>query len=166
MNPPVVKVLKHLLTFKVASPSAILYISQHFLGIAVSLMVSISGIRGIVGSSFTPETIVRYTSAFAEYCNRGKIIIGRDGRITGKPIANIVSSTLLSMGCDVIAIGVCPTPTIQLAVEQSRAAGGISITASHNPPQFNGFKIKAGRTAGDQLDVQRRLVGLTVRDDA
>lgn len=104
-------------------------------------MVSISGIRGIVGSSLTPETIVKYTSAFAEYCNRGRIIIGRDGRITGKPIANIVSSTLLSMGCDVTAIGVCPTPTIQLAVEQSEAAGGISITASHNPLIWNGLKF-------------------------
>ena len=104
-------------------------------------MVSISGIRGIVGSSLIPETIVKYTSAFAEYCKRGRIVIGRDGRITGKPIAHIVSSTLLSMGCDVVAIGTCPTPTIQLAVERSKAAGGISITASHNPLIWNGLKF-------------------------
>ena len=130
-----------MITFKVASPRVILYISRHFLGIIVSLMVSISGIRGIVGSSLTPETIVKYSSAFAEYCHRGKIIIGRDGRITGKPIGNIVSSTLLSMGCNVVAIGICPTPTIQLAVERSGAAGGISVTASHNPLNWNGLKF-------------------------
>jgi len=129
------------ITFKVASPPLIVYIPRHFLRAIVSLMVSISGVRGIVGSSFTPETIVKYTSAFAEHCNRGRIIIGRDGRITGKPIAHIVSSTLLSMGCDVTAVGVCSTPTVQLAVERSRAAGGISITASHNALIWNGLKF-------------------------
>lgn len=105
------------------------------------LMVSISGIRGIVGSGFTPEVVVRYASAFAEYCNHGRIVIGRDGRITGKPFAHLVSSTLLAMGCDVTAIGVCPTPTVQLAVEKRKAAGGISITASHNPIIWNGMKF-------------------------
>lgn len=104
-------------------------------------MVSISGIRGIVGSSLTPETLVKYTSAYAEFCNRGRIVLGRDGRITGKPIGHIVSSTLLSMGCNVTAIGICPTPTVQLAVERARAAGGISITASHNPLIWNGLKF-------------------------
>lgn len=107
----------------------------------MSLMVSISGVRGIVGSSLTPDIIVQYTSAFAEYCSKGTIVIGRDGRITGKPIAHIVSSTLISMGCDVVAIGVCPTPTVQLAVEKVKAAGGISITASHNPIAWNGLKF-------------------------
>mgnify|MGYP003341113765 CR=1 FL=1 len=96
-------------------------------------MVSISGIRGVVGESLTPEVIVKYSAAFAEYCDRGKIVIGRDGRVTGRIIGNIFASTLLSMGCDVVALGVAPTPTIQIAVEQLHAAGGISITASHNP---------------------------------
>lgn len=106
-------------------------------------MVSISGIRGIVGSSLTPDVVVKYASAYAEYCNRGTIVIGRDGRITGGSIAHIVSSTLLQMGCNVVALGVCPTPTVQLAVEEKRAAGGISITASHNPIQWNGLKFLA-----------------------
>ena len=105
------------------------------------LMISISGIRGVVGESLTPGTIVKYSSAFAEYCARGPVVIGRDGRITGKIIGNMVSSTLLSMGCDVIALGVVPTPTVQIAVEQLRAAGGISITASHNPIEWNGLKF-------------------------
>jgi phosphomannomutase len=107
----------------------------------MSLMVSISGIRGIVGESLTPETIVKYAAAFAEYCNRGTIIMGRDGRVTGKSIGHIVSSTLLQMGCDVVGIGVCPTPTVQLAVQLRKAAGGICITASHNPMEWNGLKF-------------------------
>ena len=107
----------------------------------MSLMVSISGIRGIVGTSLTPETVVKYAAAFAEYCNRGTIVLGRDGRITGKSIGHIASSTLLQMGCDVISIGVCPTPTVQLAVQSKKAAGGICITASHNPMEWNGLKF-------------------------
>ncbi len=104
-------------------------------------MISISGIRGIVGESLTPEVIVKYASAFAEYSKFGTIIIGRDGRITGQPISNIVSSTLLQMGCNVIDLGVCPTPTVGLAVERYKAAGGIAVTASHNPMIWNGLKF-------------------------
>jgi len=104
-------------------------------------MVSISGIRGVVGEDITPEVIVKYASAFAEYCRLGKIVIGRDGRSTGKTIANLTSSTLLSMGSDVVALGIAPTPTIAIAVAQLHAAGGISITASHNPMQWNGLKF-------------------------
>lgn len=114
----------------------------------MSLMVSISGIRGIVGESLTPEIVVKYAAAFGEYCKHvnakhREVVIGRDGRITGKIIANIVSSTLLSAGVNVRALGVCPTPTVALAVEQLGAAGGISITASHNPMAWNGLKFFA-----------------------
>jgi phosphomannomutase len=107
----------------------------------MSLMVSISGVRGIVGESLTPEVAVRYAAAFAEYSGRGTIVLGRDGRITGGPIANIISSTLLSMGCDVIALGVVPTPTVGWTVAQKNASGGISVTASHNPMPWNGMKF-------------------------
>jgi len=100
-------------------------------------MVSISGIRGVVGETLTPETIVKYASAYALYCNRGHVIIGRDGRITGKNVLDIVASTLLQMGCDVTDLGICPTPTVALAIEKLKAAGGISITASHNPMKWN-----------------------------
>lgn len=109
----------------------------------MSLISSISGVRGIIGSSLTPDVIVRYAAAFAEYCGRRPIVLGRDGRVTGKPIGNIVASTLLSAGCDVVALGVCPTPTIQIAVEKLKSAGGISITASHNPIEWNGLKFLA-----------------------
>ena len=107
----------------------------------MALMVSISGIRGVVGETLTPETIVKYTSAYAEFCNRGHIIVGRDGRITGKNILDIVISTLRQMGCNVTDLGICPTPTVALAVEKLKAAGGISITASHNPMIWNGLKF-------------------------
>lgn len=114
----------------------------------MSLIVSISGIRGIFGEGLNPENIIHYTKTFSEYCKirkkngeKIKIIIGRDGRITGKIIANIVSSTLISLGCDVVAIGVCPTPTVAIAVKNLDADGGISITASHNPIEWNGLKF-------------------------
>jgi phosphomannomutase len=107
----------------------------------MSLMVSISGVRGIVGESLTPDVIVRFASAFAEYVGKGMIVLGRDGRSTGKTLANVASSTLLAMGRDVTAIGICPTPTVQLAVEKSDAVGGIMITASHNPVEWNGLKF-------------------------
>lgn len=109
----------------------------------MSLMVSISGIRGIVGESLTPEVILKYAAAFAEYSKNGRIIIGRDGRITGHSIAQLVISTLLQSGCDVIDLGICPTPTVGLAVERLKAAGGIAITASHNPMIWNGLKFIA-----------------------
>lgn len=125
-------------------------------------MVSISGIRGIVGSSLTPEVIVKYAAAYAEYCKRGTIVIGRDGRITGKSIAHIVSSTLLQMGCEVIALGICPTPTVQLAVEKKKAAGGISITASHNPMEWNGLKFLA--PTGLFLDAEENKAFWSIAD--
>jgi phosphomannomutase len=114
----------------------------------MSLMVSISGIRGIIGESLTPEVAVRYASAYAEYCKRKHpenmiVVIGRDGRITGKSLTHLISSTLLASGVHVRAIGVCPTPTVALAVEKGGYAGGISVTASHNPMQWNGLKFFA-----------------------
>jgi phosphomannomutase len=105
------------------------------------LMVSISGVRGILGESLTPEVVVRYAAAFSDYTGRGRVVMGRDGRATGRLIGQLVSSTLLAAGCDVVALGVVPTPTICLAVEKLRAAGGISITASHNPMEWNGLKF-------------------------
>jgi phosphomannomutase len=109
----------------------------------MALMVSISGIRGVVGETLTPETIVKYASAYAEFCNRGQIVIGRDGRITGKNVLDIVVSTLRQMGCNVTDLGICPTPTVALAVEKLKTSGGISITASHNPMMWNGLKFFA-----------------------
>lgn len=104
-------------------------------------MESISGVRGIVGTSLTPEVIVRYANAFAEFCDKKPIVVGRDGRITGKILTNILVSALLAKGCDVRAIGICPTPTVALETEHSDAQGGIIVTASHNPIEWNGLKF-------------------------
>ncbi|MCI0715900.1 MAG: phosphoglucosamine mutase [Chlorobi bacterium] len=104
-------------------------------------IISISGIRGIFGESLTPEHIVKFTTAFASYIGRKRVVIGRDGRLNGDLIEKIVESTLLFNGCEVINIGIAPTPAITFAVESLKAQGGISITASHNPQQWNGMKF-------------------------
>ncbi len=105
------------------------------------LMVSISGLRGEIGSTLTPEIIVRYTQAFAKFVKGGKVVLGRDSRVSGPFIADLVHGTLVASGCQVIDIGIVPTPTVQLEVEHHQAAGGIAITASHNPIQWNGLKF-------------------------
>ncbi len=106
-----------------------------------TLMVSVSGIRGIIGDGLDPAIIVKYTSAYADFCGGGKIVIGRDGRITGRMVYNLVAGTLMAKGFDVIDIGVCPTPTVLYNVKLLNAAGGISISASHNPNEWNALKL-------------------------
>jgi phosphomannomutase len=108
---------------------------------ASPLMKSVSGIRGIVGGSFDPDLIVRVGSAFAEHVKRGKVVVGRDSRPTGEIIAQCLESVLALAGCDVVDIGIVPTPTVQLAVEELHAAGGVVISASHNPIEWNAFKL-------------------------
>ena len=116
----------------------------------MTLIKSISGIRGTiggaVGDSFTPIDIVRFTSAYAKFIflqgnDSKKIVIGRDARISGLFVSNIVSGTLMGCGFDVIDIGLSTTPTVEVAVEKEKAAGGIILTASHNPKQWNALKL-------------------------
>jgi len=106
-----------------------------------TLMVSVSGIRGIIGDGLDPQTIVKYTSAFAEFCGKGKIVLGSDGRISGEMVKNIVAGTLIAKGNDVIDIGICPTPTVLFNVRKLKAVGGIQISASHNPNEWNALKL-------------------------
>ncbi len=106
-----------------------------------TLMVSVSGIRGIIGDGLDPEVIVKYIKAYSKFVGRGKIVIGSDGRITGDLVRNIVSGTLTACGNDVYDIGVCPTPTVLLNVKKLEAVGGISISASHNPNEWNALKL-------------------------
>ncbi len=106
-----------------------------------TLMFSISGLRGIVGNGLDPESIVKYTSAFADFTGKGKIIVGRDSRISGEMVRNICVGTLLAKGLDVIDIGICPTPTVQYTVKSEKASGGIAISASHNPNEWNALKL-------------------------
>ncbi len=106
-----------------------------------TLMVSISGVRGIVGDGLDPNVIVNFTSAFADFVGRGKIIVGRDARITGEMVNSIVTATLNAKGIDVLDIGICPTPTVQYTVKTLNAQGGIAISASHNPNEWNALKL-------------------------
>ena len=106
-----------------------------------NLMASVSGVRGIVGEGLTPETLVKYVSAFGQKNSGGKIVVGGDPRVSNKFIRPLVKSTLMACGCDVVDIGITPTPTVQIMTEKLRASGGIAITASHNPIQWNGLKF-------------------------
>jgi phosphomannomutase len=106
-----------------------------------SLKISISGVRGIVGDSLTPELLTRFSQAFGTYRNSGAIVVGRDTRTSGEMVRQAVVAGLMSAGCRIVDAGVCPTPTVQLLVRRLGAAGGIAITASHNPPEWNALKF-------------------------
>jgi phosphomannomutase len=106
-----------------------------------TLKISISGVRGVIGESLTPALLTRFAQAFGTYVGLGTIVIGRDPRTSGEMVKQAVISGLLSSGCRVIDIGMCPVPTIQLLVRHHRAHGGIAITASHNPAEWNALKF-------------------------
>jgi phosphomannomutase len=128
-------------------------------------IVSISGIRGIFGESLYPENIIKYTKAFAAYTKNKKIVIGRDGRLNGDIIEKIVESTLLFCGCEVVNLGVAPTPTVTLAVESLKAAGGIIITASHNPQEWNGMKFVNGKGIFLDADENKEFQAFAEKDN-
>jgi len=104
-------------------------------------MVSISGVRGEVGSTLSPQVVQNYVMAFAAYLKGGKVVLGRDSRVSGPFINDVVKGCLAASGCEVIDIGIVPTPTVEMEIEHNKAAGGIAITASHNPVQWNGLKF-------------------------
>lgn len=106
-----------------------------------TLMVSVSGIRGIYGDSLTPEVILKYVSAFAAYCKGSTIVLGRDSRKTGASLSDMIKGILAASGYRVIDCGIVPTPTVLLMVEKLHADGGIIITASHNPVEWNALKL-------------------------
>ncbi len=117
----------------------------------MTLIKSISGIRGTIGDrpgeGLTPMDIVRFTSAYATFIRRttpvqtNRIVVGRDARVSGEMVKNIVCGTLMGMGFDVVNIGLASTPTTELAVTMEQACGGIILTASHNPQQWNALKL-------------------------
>jgi phosphomannomutase len=106
-----------------------------------TLKISISGVRGVVGQSLTPTLLTRFAEAFGTHTGSGTIVIGRDPRTSGEMVKHAVVAGLLSTGSRVIDIGVCPVPTVQLQVRHRRAQGGIAITASHNPAEWNALKF-------------------------
>lgn len=106
-----------------------------------TLKISISGVRGVVGQSLTPTLLTRFAQAFGTHTGLGTIVIGRDPRTSGEMVKNAVVAGILSTGNRVIDIGMCPVPTVQLQVRHRRAQGGIAITASHNPAEWNALKF-------------------------
>ena len=118
-----------------------------------TLMISVSGIRGLVGIDLTPEMVARWAAAFGVWAKtvkgdggRGKgkvarVVLGRDARTSGPMFAMAATAGLQSVGCSVVDVGLVATPTVQLAVEHHRAAGGIMLTASHNPIEWNALKF-------------------------
>jgi phosphomannomutase len=134
-------------------------------------MISVSGVRGIFGESLTPAIAQKYASHFGIYCDRGKIIVGRDSRTSGTEMFQAVSAGLMSVGCNVVDLGIVSTPTVLLAVENSDASGGIAITASHNPAEWNAMKFVGEngmflfpREAQKFIDSLNEPIGLTDSD--
>lgn len=114
----------------------------------MALIKSISGIRGTiggnVGENLTPIDIVKFTAAFAGILKQEenkKVVIGRDGRMSGKMVSDLCANTLIACGFDVIDLGLTTTPTVELAVKGEKAVGGIILTASHNPKEWNALKL-------------------------
>ncbi len=106
-----------------------------------TLMVGVAGVRGLVGTDLTPEVVARWAAAFGTWAKAGKVVLGRDARTSGPMFARAATAGLMSVGCRVIDVGLVPTPTVQLAVEHHRAAGGIVLSASHNPIEWNALKF-------------------------
>ncbi|MBQ8463739.1 MAG: phosphoglucosamine mutase [Prevotella sp.] len=129
----------------------------------MTLIKSISGIRGTIGGrtgdTLNPLDIVKFTTAYATFIGGKRIVVGRDGRISGPMVRDIVCGTLVGMGYEVVDIGLATTPTTELAVRWHQADGGIIITASHNPTQWNALKLlnREGEflTAADGAEVLR-----------
>lgn len=106
-----------------------------------TLKTGVSGIRGVVGESFTPQLLVGFAQAFGTYLDGGTVVIGRDTRPSGEMARNALIGGLLATGCDVLDLGIAPVPTIQHTVRRVSASGGIAVTASHNPQEWNALKF-------------------------
>lgn len=107
------------------------------------LIISVSGLRGVVGDSLTPDVAARYVRSFASTLPEGPVVVGRDGRASGPLLADCVCRALVQAGRSVLYVDVAATPTLGVLVKSLRAAGGVQISASHNPPEYNGLKLFA-----------------------
>ena len=108
------------------------------------LKIGVSGVRGVVGAFFTPSIASAFAQAFATYVGSGRVIVGRDTRATGPMLSHAVACGLLAAGCEVVDAGVIPTPSLQVYIAASLARGGLAITASHNPAEYNAVKLFNG----------------------
>ncbi len=106
-----------------------------------SLKISISGVRGIIGESLSPQLVVGFVQAFGSYIGGGPVIVGQDARPSGTMLKQAVISGLMAVGCQPVDVGICPIPSFLFLTKQSKSAGGIAVTASHNPKEWNGMKF-------------------------
>lgn len=136
------------------------------------LMEGVAGIRGIIGGGLTPDVVCKYAAAYGTMIGGGEVVVGRDGRPTGIMIFHAVCAGLESVGCKVLDIGIVPTPTIQVIIAKRGSQGGIAITASHNPQEWNALKFFAAtslfldESEGKELkeSLQSELIGFTSWD--
>src|SRR5712692_836224 len=105
------------------------------------LKIGVAGIRGVVGEFLTPSLACSFAQAFGTYVGGGRVVVGRDTRASGEMLMHAEACGLLAAGCEVVDTGILPTPTIQMYVAATRAQGGIAVTASHNPPEYNALKL-------------------------
>lgn len=139
----------------------------------MTLIKSISGIRGTIGGltgeNLTPLDIVKFSAAYATFIkettktDKPRIVVGRDARISGEMVHRIITGTLMGMGCDVIDVGLATTPTTEIAVTKEAASGGIIITASHNPKQWNALKLL--NSEGEFLNAEEGQRILNIAED-
>ncbi len=146
------------------------------------LIFSVSGARGIVGRGLDPVILTEMAAHFGQWCGPGVVVVGRDSRVSGEMAMAAVTAGLMGVGCDVIDLGIVSTPTVEVAVREVGAVGGIQISASHNPAEWNALKLLSSRgiflTATEGAELKARidgeppdfhawdgLGGRTVRDD-
>jgi len=131
----------------------------------MALMISVSGIRGIFGSHLTPQNIVEFTAAYGTWLDGGTVVVGRDSRVTGQICEDIVCATLQSVGCDVVKAGIVPTPTVAMGVLKHNAKGGLIITASHNPAEWNALKMLNEKSEFLDPEQGKRVIEMTESKD-
>jgi len=126
----------------------------------MTLKIGVSGIRGIVGRSLTREVSSGFIKAFAAFVGKGMVIVARDTRASGKALEDLAVSDLTSLGINAIKAGICPTPTALFIVKKLKLNGAVIITASHNPPEWNGYKFASKNGVFLNAGENKRLIGI------
>ena len=127
-------------------------------------ILSISGLRGVIGDGLDPVYTSRFAAALGTMFCGGKVVLARDGRSTGPMLQHAVVSGLLATGCEVLDAGICTTPTCGVLVQHHGAAGGLQITASHNPIEWNGLKPFAPDGSVFNRELGQQLLQILERD--
>src|SRR5580698_2269138 len=123
-------------------------------------ILSISGLRGVIGDGLDPEYVTRFAASLGTVVDGGTIVLSRDGRSTGEMLRNAVLSGLMATGCKVLDLGIASTPTCGVMVTALNAAGGLQLTASHNPIEWNGLKPFMPRGSVFDKEAGERLVSI------